>query len=621
MGSGCVGSSNEVVDSKKVNLVELPAKIQRSTVLNDGGERLKACVRVREEGVEGEATCHAMELVGTKAKLTIANLKKNTNYVVTIEFSFDSETYGKVMLATVEKVTTTVAGNNRLSFGSDLYQYPDDDKDGWDNHKELERDTDPYVVDKMTRTSLLEVGHMDCTHGGTLVETGIDKNANEVLDDNEVDARESICKDPPVNTNGRVGWQGATLVENSNVGDAWKAQVAVDGSGNAVAVWEEHDGTHYNIWSNRFDPLAGWSTATLVETNDSGSAVSPQVVLDGDGNALVVWQQSDGVRENIWARRFVSDTGWSAATLIETNDAGDAVSPQMAIDSSGNVVAVWRQSDGELENIWASRFDVDTGWEAATLIEADNVGDAWVPQVAMDRSGHAVAVWVQWWEGALKVWANHYLPGTGWGTAELIDSADSERSDFPQVAVDGRGNAIVVWQKNDGARDSVWSNRFVSGAGWEGARLIEAYDNGSVWNAQVAMDRDGNAVVVWQQHDGLRKNIGANRFVKDVGWGTAELIETENLGDARDPQVALDLNGNAVAVWLQGDGVRNNIWANRFVKESGWGTAELIETDNTGSAWGPQVAVDSNGNAVAVWSQLRGGNTFFDIWGNRFQAE
>ena len=317
----------------------------------------------------------------------------------------------------------------------------------------------------------------------------------------------------------------------------------------------------------------------------------------------------------------MSDTGWSAATLIETNDAGDAVSPQMAIDSSGNVVAVWRQSDGALENIWASRFDVDTGWEAATLIEADNVGDAWVPQVAMDRSGHAVAVWVQWWEGALKVWANHYLPGTGWGTAELIDSADSERSDFPQVAVDDRGNAIVVWQKNDGARDSVWSNRFVSGAGWEGARLIETYDNGSVWNAQVAMDRDGNAVVVWQQHDGLRKNIGANRFVKEVGWGMAELIETENLGDARDPQVALDRNGNAVAVWLQGDGVRNNIWANRFVKESGWGTAELIETDNTGSAWGPQVAVDSNGNAVAVWSQLRDGNTFFDIWSNRFQIQ
>ncbi len=47
-------------------------------------------------------------------------------------------------------------------------------------------------------------------------------------------------------------------------------------------------------------------------------------------------------------------------------------------------------------------------------------------------------------------------------------------------------------------------------------------------------------------------------------WGTAALIETDNAGPAYDPQIAFDANGNALAVWEQFDGTRSNIVANRF---------------------------------------------------------
>ena len=50
----------------------------------------------------------------------------------------------------------------------------------------------------------------------------------------------------------------------------------------------------------------------------------------------------------------------------------------------------------------------------------------------------------------------------------------------------------------------------------------------------------------------------------NAGWDVAELLETDDAGDARGPRVALDPNGNAVAVWTQSDGTRDNIWANRF---------------------------------------------------------
>ena len=107
---------------------------------------------------------------------------------------------------------------------------------------------------------------------------------------------------------------------------------------------------------------------------------------------------------------------------------------------------------------------------------------------------------------------------------------------------------------------------------------------------------------MWQQSDGTRYNIWANRF-NGTSWGTAELIETDNAGNAQYPQIAFDSSGNAIAVWRQSDGTRYNIWANRFNGTS-WGTAELIETDNAGNAQYPQIAFDSSGNAIAVWSKV-----------------
>jgi hypothetical protein len=98
-----------------------------------------------------------------------------------------------------------------------------------------------------------------------------------------------------------------------------------------------------------------------------------------------------------------------------------------------------------------------------------------------------------------------------------------------------------------------------------------------------------------------------NFTTRDGVWGSAQLAETDNAG-------------NALAVWSQSDGTRQNsynILANRFTPATGWGTAQLIETDNTREAVSPHVAVDSSGNALAVWSQFDG--TRYSILANRLE--
>ena len=410
-------------------------------------------------------------------------------------------------------------------------------------------------------------------------------------------------------------WGTAEIIETDNSRSAYSPQVAVNPSGNAVAVWKQSDGTRWNIWSNRYTSGTGWGTATLIETDNSGDAFDPQVVIDSSGNAVAVWKQSDGTRWNIWSNRYTAGVGWGTATLIETDNSGDATGPQVAVDSSGNAVVVWSQTDGTRWNIWSNRYIFGVGWGTATLIETDNSRDANTPQVAVDSSGNAVAVWYQYDGTRYNIWSNRYTSGTGWGTEELIET--NTRSAYShQVAVDPSGNAVAVWVQYDETRNNIWSNRYTSGTGWGTATLIETDNSRDATAPQVAVDSSGNAVAVWHQDDGTRRNIWSNRYTSGTGWGTATLIETDNSGDANTPQVAIDPSGNAVAVWYQDDGTRNNIWSNRYTSGIGWGTATLIETDNSGDATAPQVAVDPSGNAVAVWQHYDG--TRWNIWSNKY---
>ncbi|GEM_PF-6843081 len=47
-------------------------------------------------------------------------------------------------------------------------------------------------------------------------------------------------------------------------------------------------------------------------------------------------------------------------------------------------------------------------------------------------------------------------------------------------------------------------------------------------------------------------------------WGIPGLIESNDIGGASQPQVAVDSNGNAIAVWIQYDGTRYNAWSNVY---------------------------------------------------------
>ena len=408
-------------------------------------------------------------------------------------------------------------------------------------------------------------------------------------------------------------WGTPELIEFDNTHSAGtEPQIAADASGNAIAVWTQSNGTDIKVMANRYTVGVSWGTPQPIE-GIAGNASNPQIAMDAAGNAVVTWEKNDGTRDNAWANRYTAGTGWGTATLLETNDTSNASYPQVGVDDSGNAIVTWGQG-----GIWVNQYTDGTGWGTATLIQATVAN----PRIAVNSSGNAIIVGRD--SSNQNLWASHYTPGTGWSTASTIETIGGGGATFHQLAIDKDGNGMLVWESYVGTEISIWAKYYTAASSsWETSGAIEN-DGGTAYAPQVAFDPSGNAIAVWrwQFDDGTtfpKYNIWANRYVKGTGWGTATLIEpNDDNSDAYPPQLGIDANGNAIAVWYQSNG-DSYIYANRYTAGAGWGTAEIIDNNDKSTDHNPDVAVDPAGNAIAVWQQYEGSTFLYNIWANRFQ--
>lgn len=110
------------------------------------------------------------------------------------------------------------------------------------------------------------------------------------------------------------------------------------------------------------------------------------------------------------------------------------------------------------------------------------------------------------------------------------------------------------------------------------------------------------------------RSIGVSNYVPMTGWTAPALISSSGWY-ADSAEVAMGTNGNALAVWRRRDGY--TIYANRYVFGTGWQTASIVEVAD-GEAYLPRVATDGNGNYIVLWQQWDG--IRYNISAVRYQA-
>lgn len=387
--------------------------------------------------------------------------------------------------------------------------------------------------------------------------------------------------------------------------------LAVSSSGSAVAVWVQYDGA---VEANNFAPGVGWGAPVRIEGTVETYASEPDVAIDPDGNAMAVWY-AGGTPATIMASRFSPTSGWTPAAPIDPNAGPDdsAYYPRVAMDASGNAMAVWQQSWAGMTAIAASRYVPGEGWDAPQRIDAESTGYPYEPRgVAMDPSGSAIAIWTGDDGEGGNVFANHYTPEDGWETPTAINDRGSGWAQSPELAMDGSGNGIVVWPQDDFEAGTAFitANHFTPTGGWGTAGPIEdslSYSR----EPHVAMNDNGTAMVVWlgSAHGSeLVSGIWSLRYTPTDGWETEPLL-VQTLGDSSTsdshPRVAVDPSDDALLVWRAYGGNEDQIWSSHYTPADGWDSSVIISF--AGLSWGkgyhPQVGIDGSGKGIAVWSE------------------
>jgi len=394
--------------------------------------------------------------------------------------------------------------------------------------------------------------------------------------------------------------------------DGTAPEIAIDPAGKAVVVWTRPDG----FWSRRWVPGSSWLAAERIPSA-SDTLPTAAVGIDGGGNAVAVWSQFLVGEINVFSNRCAPGLGWGDSERID-DDVGEALPPQVSVNADGSAVAVWAQFDGTRDGVWSARYTVDSGWDDPQRIESNTAIEASGPQIAVDPSGNAVAVWAHR-DGLYDIWSNLSTPTGVWRTnARVVETADEGNASGPSIGMDDQGNAIAVWHQSDRGQETIWSARYTPPV-WGIAERIDKNKEGDASDPHVAVAQDGSALAVWVQFDGAKQQVWSARYTPASDWGIPERIEVnDGGGSSLEPRVAVALDGTAVAVWQQLAGSASDIWSARYTPSGGWGRSRRIDTDDGGVGREARVATDPAGNALAVWAVFGGSSP--GVWSNRLAS-
>ncbi|MFX1456920.1 MAG: hypothetical protein ACFFDB_16210 [Promethearchaeota archaeon] len=290
-----------------------------------------------------------------------------------------------------------------------------------------------------------------------------------------------------------------------------------------------------------------------------------------------------------------------------------------------------------------------------------NDGLSEIPEIAADTFGNIHVVWIDDTEG---VWgggvddyeifyANYSATTNQWSNITVLSDGyndvwgwNDDSCYGPKIAADNFGNLHVVWEDYSSGiwKDSLedaeimyvsysfvkgqWSNVSILSDGWNN---VWGWNNNSSEDPAIAIDNSGNVHVVWQDRTMGNWSGGIDdseiMYVKYTStteqWSNVTIISDTATGWnddlSADPDIAVDGFGNIHVIWEDrtngtwGDD-EEIMWTMYDASSSDWLNATVISDGyndiwgwNTGDCDDPKIAVDSSGNAHAVWGDSSDG--------------
>ena len=256
---------------------------------------------------------------------------------------------------------------------------------------------------------------------------------------------------------------------------------------------------------------------------------------------------------------------------------------------------------------------------------ADDYGT--YPELAINENGAAAVAWIE--DSNMELRTAIFDVASGhWGPQTPVSAAGAMVPDMPHAAVDAAGNAIVIWHQGGNPSRSIWANRYDASTGaFAGPVALQSDTSGFSELVRVAMDPDGNAIAVWQHGDAAAAiyRINASRYdVATNAWSEPQPIDLDSAQTSTDADVVVDQSGNAIAAWVElnpGD-MWQNVYAARFDRATtSWSKPERIDTTDTGGDNHPRLSADAAGNVFVTWHQVDDPERqVVQAWANRYDV-
>ena len=319
--------------------------------------------------------------------------------------------------------------------------------------------------------------------------------------------------------------------------------------------------------------------------------------------------------------------------------------PDVCSDAGGNFVVVWSSTgahfgpnvgqDGDLAGVFARRFASDgapRGSEFQVNTYTSNIQA--FPAMACVPSGAFVVVWNSYKQdgNGYGIFGQRYdSMGAASGTEFEVNSFTPFSQDYASITSDSAGNFVVVWASytQDGDGFGIFGRRYAS----TGEPLTTEFQVNTWFTASQSVpaivgDDDGRFVIVWtsSDQDGDDGGVFGQRFDSlGLRAGTEFQVNSHTAGRQHEAAISADGDGNFVVVWTStdGDGSGSSIFGQRFDPGGAEvGLEFLVNTDASGSAYVPDVAVDPMGSFVVVWTTYRATGADGEatgVFGRRFE--
>ena len=383
-----------------------------------------------------------------------------------------------------------------------------------------------------------------------------------------------------VDSLGAVKWDVDGLAVCTALNEQWNPMLVPDGAGGAVITWYDGRTLGYHIYVQRVDSLGAvkWDVDGLAVCTAADYRQPAEIVSDGAGGAILAWSDYRSGMAVVYAQRVdsVGAVKWTPdGVLICVAPAGDQRSPQLVSDGTGGAVIIWDDDRPGFPSVYAQRVDSlgAVKWDADGIAVCITDSYKGIPQLASDGASGAVVAWEDSLSGHLNIYSQRvdsmgvvkWAPG---GVPMRSTTAEQRR---PQIVTDGFEGAIVVWEDSLSGNWDIHAQR-VDAAGvvqWTGDGVAVCSSAGDQQHPQLVSDGVDGALITWQDHRSAEYDIYAQYLGAggELKWAVDGAWVCRASADQQYPQLASDGASGAIIAWEDLRGADSDIYAKRVTPD------------------------------------------------------